>query len=278
MNWHYVDKGQQIGPVSDEQLQELLRSGKINGDTLLWREGMSDWVPYTKIQAGEKSDALKLAAAPHTSTSGETGKSSEASKQTFETVEGRPEAVCNECGNMFPIEEMIRHGNARICAKCKPIFMQKLAEGAQIQTGEMRFAGIFTRFAAVFLDGIILGLVNMGIGLIAGLSAAQSVGTQPRTGLAGLQLVLLAIQIGIALTYETVLIGKYGATLGKMACKIKVVTADGGRVSYARALGRYFAKMLSAFACLIGYLIAFFDKPQRRALHDHICNTRVILK
>ena len=63
-----------------------------------------------------------------------------------------------------------------------------------------------------------------------------------------------------------------------MACKIKVVTADGGRVSYARAFGRYFAKMLSAFTCMIGYIIAVFDNPQKRALHDHICNTRVVYK
>ena len=27
-----------------------------------------------------------------------------------------------------------------------------------------------------------------------------------------------------------------------------------------------------------GFIIAIFDKPQRRALHDHICNTRVVLK
>jgi uncharacterized RDD family membrane protein YckC len=56
-----------------------------------------------------------------------------------------------------------------------------------------------------------------------------------------------------------------------------VVTADGGRVSYLRALGRYFAKMLSGFTCLIGYIIAAFD-GQKRALHDHICNTRVVFK
>jgi uncharacterized RDD family membrane protein YckC len=62
-----------------------------------------------------------------------------------------------------------------------------------------------------------------------------------------------------------------------MALKVHVVTADGGRVSYARALGRYFAKLLSAFTLLIGYIIAAFD-PERRALHDRICNTRVVME
>ena len=108
------------------------------------------------------------------------------------------------------------------------------------------------------------------------LSAAQAAGVRPKGAIA-FQLVLFAINMTIGISYEVVLIGKYGATLGKMACKIKVVTADGGRVSYLRALGRYFAKMLSGFTCLIGFIIAAFD-GQKRALHDHICNTRVVFK
>jgi uncharacterized RDD family membrane protein YckC len=62
-----------------------------------------------------------------------------------------------------------------------------------------------------------------------------------------------------------------------MACKIRVVTADGGKVSYMRALGRHFAKILSYMICLAGYIMAFFD-DEKRALHDRICNTRVVLK
>ena len=64
----------------------------------------------------------------------------------------------------------------------------------------------------------------------------------------------------------------------RLALKIKIVTADGGRVSYARAFGRYFAKMLSGFTCAIGFIIAAFDNPQKRALHDYICNTRVVYR
>jgi uncharacterized RDD family membrane protein YckC len=62
-----------------------------------------------------------------------------------------------------------------------------------------------------------------------------------------------------------------------MALQIQVVTADGGRVSYLRALGRHFAKLLSSATLLIGYIVAAFD-PQKRALHDWICNTRVVLE
>jgi uncharacterized RDD family membrane protein YckC len=233
---------------------------KVNDSTLVWREDMANWQPYRQAKSGAKTS---------TSNAG-----SPAAEPTGEATE----AVCAECGNIFPIDEMIRHGNARICANCKPIFMQKLSEGAQIKTGELNYAHIPARFAAVFLDGLILGGINIVIRLAAGLSAVQTAGVQPKGAIA-LQIVLFAINMAIGISYETVfLIGKYGATLGKMACKIKVVTADGGRVSYARAFGRYFAKILSAFTCFIGYIIALFDKPQRRALHDYICNTRVVNK
>ena len=94
----------------------------------------------------------------------------------------------------------------------------------------------------------------------------------------GMLLFLTSFQIGLPIVYETLMVGRYGATLGKMAVKIKVVVADGARVSYARAFGRYFAKILSSFTCLIGFIIAGFDNPQKRALHDYICNTRVVYK
>jgi uncharacterized RDD family membrane protein YckC len=62
-----------------------------------------------------------------------------------------------------------------------------------------------------------------------------------------------------------------------MVCKIHIVTGSGEKVTYARATGRVFAEMLSGLICNIGYLIAAFDS-EKRALHDHICNTRVVYK
>ena len=50
---------------------------------------------------------------------------------------------------------------------------------------------------------------------------------------------------------------------------------DGSPVSYLRALGRYFGKLLSYLICSIGFIIAAFD-DEKRGLHDHICSTRVI--
>jgi uncharacterized RDD family membrane protein YckC len=83
------------------------------------------------------------------------------------------------------------------------------------------------------------------------------------------------VQLVFGAAYVTFFLGKYGATPGKMALGLKVVRSDGSELTYARAFGRYLAEYLSAFTLMIGYIIAAFDR-EKRALHDHICDTRVI--
>ena len=265
MNWHYVEQGQQVGPVTEGFLTQLFQAGKITADTLVWNEELPDWQTYNRAMANRPP----IQAVPPT-------------LSPPAPALNANEVVCTECGKIFPAQETIKIGNAlAACARPrKPIFLQKLSEGARINTGELDYARIPARFAAVFLDGLLLGAVNLVTNAAMGFmfaSAARPVDGKLPAGFLAFQFVLFAINLSIGVTYEGLLIGKYGATLGKMACKIKVVTADGGRVTYARAFGRYFAKLLSAFTCLIGYVIALFD-DQKRALHDRICDTRVVNK
>jgi len=81
--------------------------------------------------------------------------------------------------------------------------------------------------------------------------------------------------MAVGCCYEALFIAKMGATPGKMALSLKVVRGNGGPVDLGRAFGRYFAKILSGIILLIGYIMAGFDS-QKRALHDMICDTRVI--
>ncbi|HVU38790.1 MAG TPA: RDD family protein [Opitutales bacterium] len=189
-------------------------------------------------------------------------------------------AQCVECGNTFPVNELIQHGNVRICANCKPVFMQKLAEGAPIDQTQFRYAGFWIRAVALFVDGFVLGMVFIVLAFIVGAIMTGARSGDGETSQAVIMAIGLTIDLGMILAlagYETFLIGRYGATVGKMLCRIQVVTADGGKVSYPRALGRFGGKLISNMTFYIGYIIAGFDK-QKRALHDHICGTRVIYK
>ncbi len=272
MNWHYVEQGTQIGPVSDQQLAELNRIGKINADTLVWREGMTDWLPFRQIKL-ELPDTPPPFSPPPAK-----------APPLLTDNQGNPtEAVCAECGGIFPIQETIRHGKSHICAGCKPVFMQKLSEGAQINTGEMNYAGFGIRFGAKFLDGLIIGVPAMVIYFVVMIPYIRlqmhnhgngaTTAAMPTLFPILFQLGFLVVQVA----FQTFFLGKFGATPGKMVAKLRVVTAEGAPVGYGRAMGRAFAEILSGMICYIGYFMVIFDS-QKRALHDHICSTRVIKK
>ena len=47
--WYYAKDGQQLGPVSKEQVESFLADGTISGDSLVWKDGMGDWKPASEI-------------------------------------------------------------------------------------------------------------------------------------------------------------------------------------------------------------------------------------
>jgi uncharacterized RDD family membrane protein YckC len=246
MTWNYLEGNEQRGPVTDVDFEALVHSGKISDDTFVWHEGMAEWKPYGQVKGPATGTSPPLVAAG--------------------------QVVCAECGRAFPPDQVIRHGNVFICAACKPVFLQKLKEGVAVH-GALNYAGFGVRFGAKFLDGIILGIPLYAITFsIQGFPP----GARPnvtRTLLSN------AISILLGLLYYTFFVGKFGATPGKMAAKLRIVNPDGSKVSYAKALGRYFAADYISGCCTlcIGYLMVLWD-DEKRALHDRICSTRVIRK
>jgi uncharacterized RDD family membrane protein YckC len=65
------------------------------------------------------------------------------------------------------------------------------------------------------------------------------------------------------------------ATVGKRWMGIKVTDAQGERISFLRATGRYAAKYVSALPCLLGFIMALFSS-RGLALHDRLADTRVV--
>ncbi|HWT14723.1 MAG TPA: GYF domain-containing protein [Patescibacteria group bacterium] len=48
--WFYADASrQQQGPVDGDTLAELLRAGRIDARTLLWRDGLASWQPLSSL-------------------------------------------------------------------------------------------------------------------------------------------------------------------------------------------------------------------------------------
>jgi len=242
MEWYYMQGGNRMGPVGEPEFQALVSNGTIAAQTYVWREGMAQWQRYGDLQPQEGI----IAGANY---------------------------VCAECGGMFAAEDMVRYGEQWVCAQCKPVFFQRLKEGAALP-GVMVYAGFWVRFGAVVIDSICMNIVTFIIGAVIG----ASIGGEADEATATIGSFLSsAISVVVNVGYETFFVGRFGATLGKMAAGIKVVRPDGSRVTYLRAFGRVFGKSLSGIILGIGYIMAAFD-DEKRALHDRICDTRVVRK
>ncbi len=51
MDWYYEANGATIGPIAKAELQVLRLSGQLTDVTLVWREGLSNWIPYSEAFA-----------------------------------------------------------------------------------------------------------------------------------------------------------------------------------------------------------------------------------
>jgi uncharacterized RDD family membrane protein YckC len=144
------------------------------------------------------------------------------------------------------------------------------------------YAGFWTRFCGVFIDGLMLrfaGYIFQAVLTLALGGQIEEIFDRTRTPGAAVAagLTSLATLVGGWL-YESIMISSvHQATLGKMAVGIKVTDMRGQRLSFGRATGRHFAKFLSALTLLIGYILAAFTE-RKQALHDLICSTMVIKK
>lgn len=149
--------------------------------------------------------------------------------------------------------------------------------GMPMNTSNMRIAGVWERFGALLIDGIVMNIcayvlsfiVGFGIGIIAGANSVDNETTILISTIAG-----YIIRIIFCLGYEAFFLSNYGATPGKMLFHIKVLY-NGRYLTKSRAIGRYFAKCLSGLILCIGYFVAFFNQ-EHKALHDNICDTIVV--
>lgn len=150
----------------------------------------------------------------------------------------------------------------------------------QAEHAGVSYAGFWKRLAAFIIDAVIISIVLGLIGVHSGPSYGYghmsygymmpyAYGSMFGGG-------LLKIVVGWVY-YAWMESSKHQATLGKMALGIKVTDLHGKRVSFGRATGRHFAKIISALIFGIGFLMIAFTK-HKQGLHDIIAATLVVNK
>lgn len=133
------------------------------------------------------------------------------------------------------------------------------------QAGYFELSGWWRRVGAVLLDGLIVGVPTQILVAIG--QASDSAGL--------LAFAYLVSIVGGAL-YSILLVGRSGQTVGKMVLGIRIVR-DGSNapIGYGLATGRYFATILSALPCYLGFLWPLWD-DKNQTFHDKICSTVVV--
>jgi len=137
-------------------------------------------------------------------------------------------------------------------------------------TEQVAYGGFWIRVVAYLIDAIVLNIVLWLLSVITGLRLISYIATDHLEPLP-----ILAPLVVNWLYFALMESSRRGATLGKMAVGLRVVTGAGQRLSFANATGRYFAKFISALILGIGFIMVAFTE-RKRGLHDMIANTLVV--
>ncbi len=154
------------------------------------------------------------------------------------------------------------------------------------------YAGFWLRLVAYLIDsaivtvafGAIIAIViaTVGVSFLRGFAPqAYDRAANPLlpTAMLGVILVLLPVTIAVTWIYFAAMESSaHQGTLGKMALGLLVTDLQGQRVSFGRATGRFFAKIITGLIpFFIGYIMAGFTE-KRQALHDMIAGCLVLKK
>jgi uncharacterized RDD family membrane protein YckC len=294
MSWYYADNGRQAGPVDDASLDDLISRGAVRPDTLIWREGMANWQPLSTVRPQAPPPPVVPPAPVYTPPppASQPGFDQPAFQQpSFQqqpsyqqpqpSFQPQPQpggqgVTCANCGQHFSPNDVVFIGSSYVCAACKPVFLQRMREGSAAgAVGVRRYAGFWIRFAAWIIDAIIVGVASNVVFLPIRLALMQA-SDDPFANL-GLQSLVGLLQIGVGAAYFGYFLSTRAASPGKLLLGLKVIRPDGSMISFARGASRYLAQIVSGIILFIGYIIAGFD-AEKRALHDHLCDTRVVYK
>ena len=121
-------------------------------------------------------------------------------------------------------------------------------------------SGFWRRFAALFLDGLVLLIPSIILLLIFKQGAAYQ-----------------AVSTIVSLAYFTYFEGgPSGATPGKRAMGIRVYDfREGGAIGYGRGFLRQIGKWLSTIPLFLGYFWMLWDK-EKQCWHDKVANDVVV--
>ncbi|KRG69350.1 RDD family protein [Pseudoxanthomonas dokdonensis] len=247
--WYYVDaRGQQNGPLDGGELASAFQLRQLLADTLVWRDGMAEWLPLQQCL-----HELDLSSPP--------------SAQAIASAE-----VASEPGSPYapPLSSAVS----------QPLVIS----GDVVMAGFWRrFAA--ASIDGLLMSALMLAVVLVALLVIGGSAALRPQALESmRAGMLGVFLLtfyVLPIILQFAY-FSWMQAGPRQATLGKMAVGIKVCRSDGQAMTLGRSIGRWSAYFfLNLASCGITSLVSAFSaglSTRKQGVHDMIVDTLVVDK
>lgn len=166
---------------------------------------------------------------------------------------------------------------------------------------EFKYAGFWKRFLAHLIDQILIGFISsvilipifaaFGFGIFSQFNKLNDhefrnvtfqINEFDNPSVAEISVMLFIIFFLVVilniinwLYYALMESSQKQATVGKIILNLQVTDLSGSRISFGRATGRYFAKIISGLLFGIGYLIMLFSQ-RKQTLHDMISGCIII--
>ncbi len=140
----------------------------------------------------------------------------------------------------------------------------------------MRYAGFWVRVVAFFIDTIILAPLGWIFYLIEVAIFGANIANDAYSTLLIEYFLCLFVSILVYCVYYAAFeSSSWQATPGKRLLSLKVTDLYGGKISFLRACGRYFAKWLSGLFFCIGYIMVGVTE-KKQGFHDVLASTLVL--
>jgi uncharacterized RDD family membrane protein YckC len=192
-------------------------------------------------------------------------------------------AFCSSCGQSFSVAA--KAPMIPVPAANVPVYagVPASAVGPRVE-----YAGFWLRVVAFIVDNVVISLgllcILIPLFLMTGLGAViSSIHPQEEMGDAGILVIIGFIFLAAVATLVVTWLyhawmesSDWQATLGKRMLGLVVTDMAGRRISFGRATGRHFGKIITNMVpAFIGYIMAAFTE-KRQALHDMMAGCLIL--
>ena len=200
-------------------------------------------------------------------------------------------AFCSNCGQTFAVAAAVARAPMMSSSVAAPLVGGMAgvpAYAGYAAVPRVEYAGFWLRFLALLIDNAVMGigfvliliplifLTGLG-GFISEIHPDEDMNDVGIFMLIGLLFLAATVSLLLTWLYHALMeSSEWQATLGKRVLGLVVTDMAGRRVSFGRATGRHFAKIITNMVpAFIGYIMAGFTE-RKQALHDMIAGCLVL--